>query len=461
MRAEIAERKTELLDFVKQREAGKRLIPPIKKTRGSTHPAPLSFAQERLWFLEHLEPGKALYNICRVSRIVGHLNVSAVQASLNETVRRHEVLRSSISSANGRPVQIVNPVFEIPLSIEDLQGISDDEREPQILHRIEQAVNQPFDFSAGRFLRAKLLRIKEDEHVWILITHHIVSDAWSLGILTRELWTLYEAYTAGNPFLFKDLQVQYSDFAAWQREWLQGEILDRQVSYWKDQLKDPTPLNLPTDRLRPAQQSFHAARILFTLPEALTSAIHELSNESGVTPFMTLLAAFQVLLYRYCDQEDIVVGSPIANRTRIELECLIGFFVNTLVFRSNLSGNPTFKELLVRVREVCLGAYAHQDLPFEKLVQELQPQRDPSSNPLFQVLFVLQNATQAFAGVPGLQIEPIERGNTLSQFDLSLFLRERNGKYFGYFDYSTDLFDGDTIERMSTTLSSASGSCRR
>jgi amino acid adenylation domain-containing protein len=450
VRAEIAERKTELLDFVKQREAGKRLIPPPIKPHGSTRPAPLSFAQERLWFLEQLEPGKALYNICRVSRIVGHLSVSAVQASLNETVRRHEVLRSSISFANGRPVQIVNPAFEIAFSIEDLGELSDDEREPQILRRIEQAANQPFDFSAGRFLRAKLLRIKEDEHVLILITHHIVSDAWSLGILTRELWSLYEAYTAGNPFLLKDLQVQYSDFAAWQRDWFQGELLQQQVCYWKEQLKELTHLDLPTDRPRPARQSFQAARIPFTLPQTLTSAIHELSNESGVTPFMTLLAAFQVLLYRYCDQEDIVVGSPIANRARTELECLVGFFVNTLVLRSNVAGNPTFTDLLARVLAGCLGAYAHQDLPFEKLVQELQPQRDPSSNPLFQVLFVLQNATQALAGVPGLQIEPIERGNTLSQFDVSLFLRERDGKYVGYFEYSTDLFDGDTIERMST-----------
>ena len=214
MRAEIAERKSELLAYLGQLEA-KRFVPPPVKPRDSSDPALLSFAQERLWFLEQLEPGKAVYNICRVSRIVGHLNVSAVQASLNETVRRHEVLRSSISFANGRPVQIVNPAFEIAFSIEDLGELSDDEREPQILGRIEQAANQPFDFSAGRFLRAKLLRIKEDEHVLILITHHIVSDAWSLGILTRELWSLYEAYTGGNPSLLKDLQVQYSDFAAW------------------------------------------------------------------------------------------------------------------------------------------------------------------------------------------------------------------------------------------------------
>ena len=449
LRAQIAERKAGILAYLGQQEACKRFVPPPIKPRGATDPAPLSFAQERLWFLEQLEPGKALYNICRVSRIVGNLNVSALQASLNETVRRHEVLRSSIRFADGRTVQIVNPAFEITLAVADLEELSDGERKLQVLHRIEQAVNQPFDFSAGRFLRAKLLRTKKDEHVLILTTHHIVSDAWSLGLLMRELWSLYEAYTLGHASPLKDLDLQYSDFASWQRAWLQGASLEQQVSYWKNQLKDLTHLNLPTDRSH-ARQSFHAAKAPIILPETLTTAINTLSTEFGVTPFMTLLAAFQVLLYRYCDQEDIVVGSPIANRTRTELECLIGFFVNTLVLRSNLSGNPTFKELLVRVREVCVGAYAHQDLPFEKLVQELQPERDPSSNPLFQVLFVLQNATQPFTSVPGLEVEPIERQNTLSQFDLSLFLRERDGKYIGYFEYNRELFDRKTIERMTT-----------
>jgi non-ribosomal peptide synthetase component F len=408
----------------------------------------LSFAQERLWFLEQLQSGNTVYNICRASRLIGQLNLCALEVSLNEIVRRHDVLRSSIRVSEGRPIQIVQPAFALMLAVTDLKQLPPREREREISRQVQQPANEPFDFSTGRFLRAEVIRTASDEHILILTTHHIVSDAWSLGILTRELWSLYETNSGSNGSPLEKLPIQYADFAIWQREWLQGEVLDRQVSYWKEQLKDLTPPNLPTDWPRPARQSFEAARSPITLPESLAAAIHELSNESGVTPFMTLLAAFQVLLYRYCGQEDIVVGSPIANRTRTELECLIGFFANTLVLRSNLAGNPTFKELLSRVREVCLGAYAHQDLPFEKVVQELQPERDPSRNPLFQVLFVLQNATLPFIGVPGLRIEPVERENTLSQFDLSLFLRERDGRYIGYFEYSTTLFDRDTIERM-------------
>ena len=410
----------------------------------------MSFAQERLWFLEQLEPGSAVYNICRAFRVIGELNVPVLESGLNEIVRRHEVLHSSIRVSNGRPLQVVQPVVEVNLAVIELHATSDVEREQKILDRIQQAAEAPFDFAAGSFLRAELLRFVDDYHVLIVATHHIVSDAWSMGILMQELWLLYETYAAGKSSQLEELQIQYADFAAWQREWLQGKVLEEQVSYWKEQLKDLTHLNLPTDRLPPARQSFEAARIPFSLPETLTAAIHELTNQVGVTPFMTLLAAFQVLLYRYCGQEEIVVGSPIANRARTELEPLIGFFVNTLVLHSDLAGNPAFKELLGRVREVCLGAYAHQDLPFEKLVQELQPERDPSRNPLFQVMFALQNATRPFSGVPGLRIEPIEREKTRSQFDLSLFLRERDGKYIGCFEYSTDLFDRDRIERMAT-----------
>ena len=361
--------------------------------------------------------------------------------------------RSSIRIADGRPVQVVQPPFEMNLSVMDLHATSDVECEPEIRQRIQRAADAPFDFAAGKFLRAGAAAIADDEHVLILATHHIVSDAWSMGILTSELWSLYETYTAGKSSQVEELQIQYTDFAAWQREWLQGEALQAQLRYWKEQLKDLTHLNLPTDWLRLAQQSFEAARVPIGLPETLTTAINELSNEASVTPFMILLAAFQVLFYRYCGQEDIVVGSPIANRARTELEPLIGFFVNTLVLRSDLSGNPAFKELLVRVREVCLGAYAHQDLPFEKLVQELQPERDPSRNPLFQVMFALQNATRPFSGIPGLRIEPLEIESTRSQFYLSVLLRERDGKYTGSIEYSTDLFNRDRIDRMVGALS--------
>jgi amino acid adenylation domain-containing protein len=412
----------------------------------------LSFAQERLWFLEQLEPGNTVYDICRALRLSGSLNITALEASLNEIVCRHEVLRSAIRIGDGRPLQVVQPPFELKLSIVDLQATLDAELEPEIRQRIQQAGEKPFDFAVGRFLRAELLRIADDKHILILATHHTVSDAWSMGILTRELWSVYEEYEPGKSYSREDLPVQYADFAVWQREWLQGDVLEEQLAYWKKQLSDLPILNLPTDRLRPPRQSFRGARISLSFSESLTRSINDLSTECGVTPFMTLLAAFQVLLYRYSQQEDIVLGSPIANRRRSELEPLIGFFVNTLVLRTDLSGNPTFKELLVRVRDVCLAGYEHQDLPFEKLVQEIQPERDQSRNPLFQVMFALQNVARRVSLVDGLLITPIETESSRSLFDLSLFLRDRDGRYIGHLEYSTDLYERATIERMAGHL---------
>jgi amino acid adenylation domain-containing protein len=436
-----------LLKFLREHQSASLIPPPVVQRRNSES-APLSFAQERLWFLEHLEPANSLYNICRASRLLGQLNLPALEASLNEIVRRHEILRSAIRVLDGRPVQVVQPPFELKVPVTDFEHVAGPEREREISRQIQKVAAMPFDFSAGRFLRAALLRLENRAHILILTTHHIVADAWSMGILTRELWLFYEMYAAGNASPLEDLQVQYADFAVWQHEWLQGDVLEAQLAYWKKQLDDLPILNLPTDRLRPSRQSFRGARMSLSFPESLTRSINDLSTECGVTPFMTLLAAFQVLLYRYSGQEDVVIGSPIANRARTKLEPLIGFFVNTLVLRSDLSGNPTFNELLARVREVCLGAYAHQDLPFEKLVQELQPERDQSRNQLFQVMFVLQNATRPFTGIAGLRIEPLELATTRSPFDLSLFLREREDKYIGYIEYSTDLFERDRIERM-------------
>ncbi|HET7392570.1 MAG TPA: condensation domain-containing protein, partial [Candidatus Binatia bacterium] len=448
LRRQVAERKQELLVFLRDNMASAASTPPPVVRRTTVNPAPLSFAQERLWFLEQLEPGSPVYNLCRAYRLMGKLNLFALEASLNEIVRRHEVLRSVIRVADSQPAQVVQPPFELNTSVIDLRAMTDVEGEKEIRRRIQQAAEKPFDFAAGKFLRAELLRLADDEQILILAAHHIVSDAWSMGILTRELWSLYEAYAAGKSFRLEELPVQYADFAVWQREYLQGHVLEAQLAYWKKQLSSLPNVNLPTDRLRPPQQSFRGARLSITLQEALTAAINNLSNECGVTPFMTLLAAFQVLLYRYSGQEEIVVGSPIANRRRSELEPLIGFFVNTLVLRTDLSGNPTFEELLVRIREVCLGAYAHQDLPFGKLVQELQPERDQSRNPLFQVMFALQNATQRFSPPAELMVEPIEFETGRSLFDLSLFLRDRDGRYIGYFEYSADLFDAPRVERM-------------
>ena len=358
--------------------------------------------------MEQLESGSTVYNICRASRLTGQLNIAALESSLSEIVRRHEILRSQICIVDGRPVQITVAVSRFELPVTDLRSFTETEREREVRDRIKAEAEWQFDFSAGLFLRAVLLQISNDQHILILTTHHIVADAWSMGILTRELWTLYDAYANGRPSLLQDLAVQYADYAVWQREWLQGDVLESQLSYWKEQLKELPILNLPTDHPRPVKQSFRGARQPLSLPESLTTAVNELSRREGVTQFMTLLAAFQVLLYRYSGQEDVVVGSPIANRNRTEIEGLIGFFVNTLVLRADLSEKPTFKELLQRVRDVCLEAYAHQDLPFEKLVEELRPERDLSRNPLFQVMFVLQNTPRPFPQPSGLSIERVD-----------------------------------------------------
>lgn len=457
LRAQIAERKAELLDFLKTDGH----LPPLIPRRTSSKPAPLSFAQERLWFLEQLEPGNTAYNIYRAWRVTGKLNVTALEKSLNEIVRRHEVLRSAIQVKDGKPVQALSGESgrktrkvrkkrpeKLKVRLTTLKSEVAGGHKVAIQRRIQGQAERPFDFSEGCFLRAAVLRTGKDEQVLILTTHHMMADAWSMGILTRELWSLYEAFADKKPFPLTELPIQYFDFAVWQRQWLQGEVIETQLAYWKKQLSGVSPLNLPTDRPRPARQTFAGERVSLSLPASLSAAVNDLSLRYKVTPFMTLLAAFQVLLYRYTGQEDIAVGSPIANRSRSEVESLIGFFVNTLVIRSDLSGAPSFKDLLTQVREVCLGTYAHQDLPFEKLVEELKPERDQSRNPLFQVMFALQNATRPFAGPANLRVEPVEIESTRSRFDLSLFLRERDGKFIGYIEYNTDLFNRGRIERM-------------
>ena len=398
--------------------------------------------------MEQLEPGSTVYNICRASQLTGQLNIGALESSLTEILSRHEILRSQIGIVDGRPVQVVVAAPRFAVRVIDLRSLTEPERVREVRDRIKAEAEWQFDFSAGLFFRAVLLQINDDQHILILTTHHIVSDGWSMGILTRELWTLYEAYTKGKPYILQDLPVQYADYAVWQREWLQGDVLESQLSYWKEQLKELPILNLPTDHPRPVKQSFRGTRQSLSLPESLTKAVNELSGRDGVTQFMTLLAAFQVLVYRYSGQEDVVVGLPIANRNRTEIEGLIGFFVNTLVLRTDLSEKPTFKVLLQRVRDVCLEAYAHQDLPFEKLVEELRPERDLSRNPLFQVMFVLQNTPRPLPHPAGLSIERVDVLAATSPFDLSLYLRERDGKLIGFFEYNTDLFEPSTIERM-------------
>ncbi len=411
---------------------------------------PLSFAQQRLWFLDQLEPNSSLYNIPRAVRLAGRLNVTALERSLDEIVRRHEALRTIFAYADGSPVQVIAPapVTTAALPLVDLSELPKSEREAQTQRLATEEAQCPFDLSQGPLMRAKLLRLDDEEHVLLLTMHHIVSDGWSMEVFWRELAALYDAFANGQPSPLPELPVQYVDYAIWQRRWLAGEVLDEQLSYWKRQLADLPALQLPTDRPRPAVQTHRGARQELVLPKLLTEALKELSRREGVTLFMTLLAAFQVLLSRYSGQEDIAVGSPIAGRNRAEIEGLIGFFANTLVVRTDLSGDPTFKELLRRVREVALEAYDHQDVPFEKLVEELQPQRDTSRTPLFQVMLTLQNTPGKALELPGLRLtqQELERGT--AKFDLTLSMVEGPEGLRGACEYNTDLFEAATITRM-------------
>jgi amino acid adenylation domain-containing protein len=407
---------------------------------------PLSFAQQRLWFLNQMEPDSAFYNIPRTLRLTGELRVDALRASLQEITRRHEVLRTTFASAGNEPVQVIAPSLTVELPVVDLSSLPPETREAEALALSTKEALTPFDFAKGPMLRPVLLRLGEQEHILLLNMHHIASDGWSVGVFVEELGTLYEAFAAGQSSPFHELPIQYADYAVWQRNWLQGDILDRQLDYWRKKLEGMPPvLELPTDRPRPKVESFRGATQSFQVSKDSMDKLRALSQREGVTLFMTLLAAYQTLLSRYSRQDDVFVGSPIANRNRTEIERLIGFFVNTLVMRTDLSGNPTFRELLGRVRETALGAYAHQDLPFEMLVEDLRPERTLSHNPLFQVVFALQNAARPPLRLGGLTIETLEIYSETSKFDMALYMWE-NGS--AQLEYNTDLFDASTIERM-------------
>jgi amino acid adenylation domain-containing protein len=409
---------------------------------------PVSFAQARLWFLEQLVPGNSFYNVATAVLLSGSLKVAALEQTFNEIVRRHEVLRTSFRMVEEQLVQVIAPRFLVALPLIDLQQLPASEREHQMQRLIAEESVRPFDLAQGSLLRVQLLVLGEAEHVLLLTMHHIVADGWSIGVLMRELRVLYAAYATNQPSPLPDLPIQYADFAQWQRQWLQGEVFETQLNYWQQQLDDLPTLNLPTDRPRLAVQSYRGATQYLELPPSLTQALEALSQQAGVTLFITLFAAFQTLLYRYTGAEDIAVGSPIANRNRSEIEGLIGFFVNSLVLRTNLSGNPTFRELLHRVREVALGAYAHQDLPFEKLVEELQPQRDLSHMPLFQVMFALQSAPTPALEFVGLKLNFLEIESTTAKFDLTLSIENTEQGLKGSWEYNTDLFDAATIKAM-------------
>jgi amino acid adenylation domain-containing protein/non-ribosomal peptide synthase protein (TIGR01720 family) len=423
-------------------------VPPLRPIARGEAP-PLSFAQQRLWFLDQLEPGSPLYNLAAAIWLDGPLDVGALERSFSEILRRHEVLRTTISASAGGPVQVIAPAMPLVLSTVDLGGLAPAERETEALRLAREEARKPFELARGPLLRAVLLKLDAQAHLLVVAVHHIVFDGWSMSVMIRELSALYTSFSKGQLPALPELPIQYADYAGWQRGWLQGQALENQLAWWRRQLEGASrALELPTDHPRPPTQSFRGATLPVRLSRELSEALEALSQREGVTPFMTLLAAFQTLLHRYSGQDDISVGSPIAGRDRAALEGLIGFFVNTLVHRTRLSGNPTFRELLGRVKEAALGAYAHQDLPFEKLVEELNPERDLSRSPLFQVRFTYRTDPLPELKLPGLAVRALELESLTSKFDLGLTLMETADGFTGTLEYSTDLFEAPTLARM-------------
>jgi amino acid adenylation domain-containing protein/non-ribosomal peptide synthase protein (TIGR01720 family) len=411
-------------------------------------PLPLSFAQQRLWFLDQLQPNSSAYNMPIAINLIGALAVAVLVRCLNTIIRRHEILRTTIAVQDGYPVQVIAPAHSILLPLIDLQHLAEDTQEALMQRLIVREAERPFDFARGPLLRIALLRLSMDEHILLLATHHIVFDG-SIDVFLRELSVLYDAFSAGRAMPLAKLPIQYADYAVWQRQWLQGEVLETQLAYWRTQLGGSLPvLDLPTDRPRSPVQTLRGAVHHFKLRQELFDVLAALSRHEGGTLFMTMLAAFQTLLARYSGQSDILVGSPVTNRPIVETEALIGSFNNTLVLRTDLAGNPPWLELLGRVREVCLGAYAHQDLPFEKLVDAIQPARDLSHNPLFQVMFVLQHVPVAAPESAGLAIHPVGIDKSTARFDLLFSIWAGADGFGGSVEYNTDSFDATTIIRL-------------
>ncbi len=435
------------IEQMRREEAGLAL-PELKRRTDTGEALPLSFAQERLWFLEQLQVTGAAYNMPVALRLEGAVNAGALTGAFTELVRRHEGLRTRFELRDGQPVQCVDAPGVFGIEAEDLSHWSVQQRQQQLQRVVQEKALEKFDLSRDRLLRVSLLKLSEQEHVLLVTMHHIISDGWSLGILIRELNALYAAYAEGRPSPLPEPTLQYADYALWQRQWLQGEVLDRQLAYWKEQLRDiPAALELPTDRPRPAVPSFRGALYRFDFPSQLLAPLQRLARKEGASLYMVLLAAFQVLLARWCGQRDILVGSPIAGRTHEQAEALFGLFLNTLVMRADVSDNPGFRTLLRRVKQRALQAYAHQDLPFEKLVAELQPNRDLSRQALFQVMFVMQNMPLEIPRLAGLRCRPAGLEQVTSKFDLTLNLFEAP-HLRGTVEYTTDLFDATTIRRL-------------
>jgi amino acid adenylation domain-containing protein/FkbM family methyltransferase len=422
-------------------------LPPLTRASRSED-LPLSFAQQRLWLLDQLEPGSTVYNIPTTLRLSGKFSLAALAESLTEVARRHEVLRTTFNTVQGRAVQRIVPTMPMKLPLIDLSRLARDVRETEARRIGSEEVRTPFDLAHGPLLRTTVLRLGATEHVILLTMHHIITDEWSMNLLVQEVATLYQAYNRGESSPLPELSVQYADYAVWQREWLQGEVLEEQLTYWREQLGGELPvLELPADFPRPAVQSYRGAHVEFDFSGEVAAQLRLLSRTESTTMFMALLGAFAVLLARLSGQAEVVIGSPIAGRTHLELEPLLGFFINQLVLRIDLKGEPSFQEVLGRVRETTLGAYAHQDVPFEKLVEELEPARDLSRSPLFQVMFVLQNEANVQESISS-ELTAIGLPNTAAQFDLTLAMRESANHLGGILQYNRDLFEQQTVERM-------------
>ena len=439
------------LKLLKKKAAAGEPKPLISK-RPEGAAIPLSFYQQGLWVLSQLMPDTSLYHVPKAVRLMGTLDVAALKSTLNHLVQRHESLRTTFATTEGMPLQVISERLDLALPVVDLSEPGESERELETRRLLREETRRPFDLAHGPLIRALLLRLGEQEHIFLIVMHHIVTDGWSVGVMHREFMDLYEAFSSGQPSPLPELKIQYPDYALWHRQWFQGEVYESQLSYWKNQFKTlPPPLELPTDHPRPsiqAHKAFRGSKRKLTLSRELTQKLKELCQKEEATLFMVLLAAYQILLHRYTGEEDIVVGSPIAGRCLAETESLIGLFVNALALRVDLSGNPSFRELLARVKEVALGAYANQDLPFETLVKELQPDRTLARNPLFQVMFVLQSESIPTLELPGLTVSHVQVENVVANFDLTLDAVERNGQLECLVESNVDLFDDDRITRL-------------
>ncbi len=445
----LSPEKRELLALLLKEEQptqGNR-IQPLKR---EINQFPLSFSQQRLWFLDRLDPGSPLYNLPMAVRIKGSLSLSALTSSITTVIHRHESLRTVFSEVDGKPIQIILETIPISIIEHDLCNEFDDDKETKANSLAEILVAEPFDLKTAPLMRIHLIHLEELDHIVLIVMHHIISDGWSLGILVEEIIGFYEISLTGEEPTISPLPIQYPDFAVWQHEWLNGKNFHDQLGYWKDKLLDcPNLLEMPVDFPRSTSQLNKGGKFTFYLSLEATSGLREFIKAENVTMYMVLLTTFYLLLYRYSGQNDINLGTPIANRSRVELEKMIGFLVNTLVLRVDLSGNPSFRMLLKRVQETTIGAFDHPDLPFEMLVDHLQPERDMSFTPLFQMMFVYQNTPRITRKISGTTMEVFQVHSGTSKYDLTLVMGEGPRRLIGSIEYDLDLFKPSTIERFS------------